>query len=110
IASFQSVRHRLSDCRVSIDGAEALLSVAFESGDPFAAGVAKAAANRAVRLVSMQATQVFGAVGSTKEHVLPRYVARGAIVDELLTDSRTLVDEIAATVLSADFVPRLAEI
>lgn len=110
IASFQTVRHGLSECQTSIDGAEALLSVAFESGDPLAATVAKLQAGLAARRTAAHVTQVFGAIGSMKEHVLHRYVARSAVFDELLTDPRSLLDEVGARVLDTRVAPRLVEI
>jgi hypothetical protein len=110
LAAFQSVRHRYADCYVAIDAARALLRTAFRNGTPFAAVAAKAAAGRAARRTATDALQTFGAIGSTREHVLHRYVARSAALDGLLGSSNELLLELGDAVLAAEPSPVLTEI
>ncbi|HEY1704291.1 MAG TPA: acyl-CoA dehydrogenase family protein [Trebonia sp.] len=123
IAAFQAVRHRLADAYVAIAAARALLDAAFAASrdaaaDPEAAAIAataaKARAGRAHQTVSANAVQVCGALGSTLEHPLHRYVNRGAVLDGLLGSSAELTAElgsmIRATVASGGEIPLLVEV
>lgn len=110
IASFQTVRHRLSDCHSAIDAARALLAAAFEDDGALAAAVAKASASRAAQLTATHAVQIFGAIGSTQEHVLHRYIARAAVLDVPLTGHRELVRAIGAHLIAAGEAPALNEL
>jgi hypothetical protein len=110
IAAFQAVRHRLADAYVAIAAARALLDAAFAASrdaaaDPEAAAIAataaKARAGRAHQTVSANAVQVCGAMGSTLEHPLHRYVNRGAVLDGLLGSSAELTGELGSMIRAA---------
>jgi hypothetical protein len=110
IASFQTVRHRLADAYTAIEGASALVAVAFESDNDTAAWAAKAAASRAAELTSRHSIQVFGAIGSTQEHVLHRYVARAAVLNLLLGSSSEFVQAAGQALFDDPVAPRLGDV
>lgn len=110
IASFQTVRHRLADAYAAIEGASALVGVAFESDSDIAAWAAKAAASRAAELTSRHAIQVFGAIGSTEEHVLHQYVARAAVLNLLLGSSSEFVQAAGQALFDDPVAPRLGDV
>ena len=110
IASFQVVRHRLADGEVAIAGARALLAAAFIDGSGDAAAAAKAQAGRAHDLVSANAMQVCGAIGSTLEHPLHKYVARGMALDVLLGSREVLTRQLGAMLVRTGQPPLLVEV
>ncbi|MCU1514021.1 MAG: Acyl-CoA dehydrogenase, short-chain specific [Microbacteriaceae bacterium] len=110
IATFQSVRFRYSDAHSANEAAAGLLHAAFSTDDVRASRAAKALAGRAAQLSAQHSIQTFGAIGSTKEHVLHHYVARGAVLDSLLGSSRDLTSQIGAEILESGFAPILTEL
>lgn len=110
ISAFQAVRHRLADGYVSITAANDLLDAAFADGGVIAAMAAKAQAGRAHQLMSSHALQVCGAMGSTYEYPLHRYVARGAALDSLLGRWDALSGELGHVLLKEKTPPRLVEV
>jgi alkylation response protein AidB-like acyl-CoA dehydrogenase len=107
IASFQAVRHRLAEAYVDIESARALLDAAYLDGTPLSASAAKAQAGRAHEQVTGHAVQVTGAMGSTEEHPLHTFVARGVVVDALLGGWAEHVRSLGNRVLETGEAPRL---
>lgn len=110
IAAFQAVRHRLAEGYVAIAAARSLLAAAFDDGSPMAAVAAKAQAGRAHEQVSAHALQVCGAMGSSLEHPLHRFVSRGTVLDALLGGWSGLVRELGHGVHSTGLTPHLVEV
>jgi hypothetical protein len=110
IAAFQAVRHRLADAHVALTAAEALLDAAFIDDGSVSAMAAKAQAGRAHQLTSLNAIQVCGAIGSTLEHPLHRFVARGLTLDALLGGWEPLTGELGELVATTGTTPRLVEV
>lgn len=110
ISAFQAVRHRLADAHVSITAASTLLDAAFADDTVISAMAAKAQAGRTHQLVSAHATQVCGAMGSTYEHPLHRYVARGIALDSVLGRWDALSAELGNVLMKEKVPPRLVEV
>lgn len=110
ISTFQAVRHRLADAHVAITAATTLLDAAFVDDGVVAAMTAKAQAGRTHQLVSAHATQVCGAMGSTYEHPLHRYVARGIALDAVLGRWDLLSGELGSVLVREKTPPRLVEV
>jgi hypothetical protein len=108
LASFQAVRHRLSESHVAVESARAALAVAWSDGGDNAARLAKLRAGRAQAEVMRHAVQVFGAIGLTREHNLHRYVTRAAGLDYLLGGHAELAEEVGTALLAgADLTPMI---
>jgi alkylation response protein AidB-like acyl-CoA dehydrogenase len=108
IAAFQAVRHRLAECLVAIESAEAAATAAIEdeSGvSPLLAGMAKALAGRNARTVARHCQQVLAGVGFTDEHDFHLYLRRVLSLDGLLGDARTLTRELGNELLRERRLP-----
>ena len=105
IASFQAIRHRLADCLVAIEGADALLRAAWEDPAPRYASMAKASAGRAAQLVGRHCQQVLGGLGFTTEHPFHRHLRRSMVLDQLLGAGSTLTRRLGAEVLGSGLLP-----
>lgn len=110
IASFQAVRHRLSEAHVAIASARSMLDAAWLAADrpdgPWAARLAKIRAGRAQAEVMRHGVQVLGAMGLTRESDMHRFVTRAAALDALLGGHRTLTGALGADLLAgADPLP-----
>ncbi|WP_207945465.1 acyl-CoA dehydrogenase family protein [Actinomadura sp. 7K534] len=113
IGSFQAVRHRLAECLVAIEGAEAALAAAVEMADgewparvpPVPAAIAKALAGRHARTVARHCQQVLAGVGFTDEHDFHHHFRRVLVLDGLLGDARTLTRELGAELLRTRRLP-----
>ena len=110
LAQFQTVRHRYADAHVANEAADALLRASFSTDDSRLSRAAKASAGKAAELSAQHSIQTFGAIGSTKEHVLHHYVARSAVLDSLYGASRDLTASIGAEILESGTVPILSEL
>ncbi|KPI05259.1 acyl-CoA dehydrogenase domain-containing protein [Actinobacteria bacterium OK074] len=110
LASFQAVRHRLAETLVALDGAEATLVTAHDTGGELGALLAKAAAGRAALTAARHAQQVLGGIGFTAEHDLHRHVRRALVLDGLLGSARELTREAGAVVRAGGTAPRLAQL
>ncbi|MCW2526927.1 MAG: putative acyl-CoA dehydrogenase [Pseudonocardiales bacterium] len=110
IAAFQAVRHRLAEGFVAIAGARSLVDAAFIDGSPISAMAAKAQAGRAHEQVSAHALQVCGAMGSSLEHPLHRFVTRGTVLDALLGGWSEQVRRLGRLIQSTGETPRLIEV
>ncbi|MFE2985735.1 acyl-CoA dehydrogenase family protein [Streptomyces sp. NPDC055092] len=110
LASFQAVRHRLSEAHVAVESARATLDEAWQDGGALAARVAKIRAGQAQETVTRTALQVFGAMGLTLESPLHRYVTRTAHLDLLLGSHRALTERTGAELLAGAVVAPLVTI
>ena len=100
LVEFQTVKHRLAEVRVSIDGARAALSLAWAADDPLTAEVAKALCGRAALLSAKHSQQLCGAIGFTVEHPLPRLVRRAHAVDALYGSAATIEEDLGRRLLA----------
>jgi hypothetical protein len=107
IASFQTIRHKLADTLVAIEGAEATLGAA---ADDFTSLLAKAAAGQAALTAAKHCQQVLGGIGFTAEHDLHRHVKRVLVLDGLLGSARELTREAGATLRTTGSTPRLVHL
>jgi hypothetical protein len=110
IAAFQAVRHRLAECLVAIEAAQAAADAAREAaesgGFPTSlAGMAKALAGRGARTVARHCQQVLAGIGFTAEHALHGYVRRVLTLDGLLGSARTLTVDLGQELLRTRQLP-----
>ncbi len=107
IAGFQAVRHRLADCLVAIEAADAAAHAAWDDGTALTAALAKAVAGRNARLVARHAQQVLAGIGFTTEHALHHHVRRALVLDHLLGDARSLTEALGGQLLRDRRLPAL---
>jgi hypothetical protein len=105
IATFQAVRHRLAESYVAIEGAAALLAVAWEEPSPATAALAKGMAGRSARTVARHAQQVLAGIGFTTEHGLHRSVRRTLVLDQLLGAGSVLTRRSGTDLLTRGVLP-----
>ncbi len=110
IASFQAVRHRLAETLVSIQGAEATLTLPGEDNPDLTALLATAAAGKAALTAAKHCQQVLGGIGFTEEHDLQHYVKRVLVLDGLLGSSKELTRKAGAGLRARGSAPRLANL
>jgi hypothetical protein len=105
IASFQAVRHRLAECLVAVEAADAAVSASWIDSSATAAALAKAVSGRSARTVARHTQQVLGGMGFTTEHPLHRYVRRSLVLDQLLGSSRLLTTKLGEEILRTGELP-----
>ncbi|MEU9025483.1 acyl-CoA dehydrogenase family protein [Actinomadura sp. NPDC048394] len=108
IGAFQAVRHRLAECLVAIESAQAAAGAAIGADgevSPLLAGMAKAVAGRNARTVARHCQQVLAGVGFTDEHDFHRYFRRVLTLDGLLGDARTLTRALGEELLRERRLP-----
>ncbi len=105
IGAFQAVRHRLADCLLAVESADATIAVAWADPSPFAATMAKAVAGRSAATVARNAQQVLAGIGFTAEHPFHRYLKRTMVLDQLFGTSASLTEAIGSDVLRSGKVP-----
>lgn len=105
IASFQALRHRLADCLVAIEAADALLGAAWDEPSPTNAAMAKAFAGRTARLAARHCQQVLAGMGFTAEHPFHRYLRRTLLLDQLLGAGHRLTGRLGADVIDSGRLP-----
>jgi len=116
IASFQSIRHKLAETAVALDGAEATLVAAQTTPrdehdeHDLAALLAKAAAGRSALTAAKHCQQVLGGLGFTAEHGLHRHIRRALVLDGLLGSARELTHEAGRGLLETRVAPRLVQL
>lgn len=132
VAGFQSIRHKLAETYVAIEGAEATLHAAMEtqrsgarpsgmetqrSGDrPFSGAdelgsiLAKSAAGQAALTASKHCQQILGGIGFTEEHDLQRHIKRALVLDGLFGSARELTREAGAIIRKQGCAPRLVDL
>ena len=107
IGAFQAVRHRLADCLVAVEGADAALSSAWDEGSALTAALAKAIAGQAARTVGRHCQQVLAGMGFTGEHPFHHYLRRTILLDQVLGDSRSLLREVGNALIQTKSLPSL---
>jgi hypothetical protein len=110
IASFQTIRHRLAETLVAIEGAEATLLLPGDDSPDLTAMLAKAAAGKAALTAAKHCQQVLGGIGFTDEHDLHVHVKRVLVLDGLLGSSKELTRKAGSGLRARGSVPRLAEL
>jgi hypothetical protein len=105
IASFQAVRHRLSEALVTLEAAAELLTAVWEEPSPGAAALAKGMSGRSARTVARHAQQVLAGIGFTTEHPLHGYVRRTIVLDQLLGAGSLLTRRSGADVIRSGALP-----
>lgn len=106
IGANQTPRHRLADAYVQLSAAQELVRIAWTSGTPWDASVAKTYAGYAVETTSRACLQVCGAIGLTSEHALGGYVKRSRVLDALYGGWRHAMQGIGEQLLAARAIPR----
>lgn len=107
IGVFQALQHRLASAHAMVVAAGHLAAEAGDSGDGWAALVAKCMAGRAAEYACTQAQQCYGAIGFTWEHELHRYLRRTYSLDRMLGDWRSLEHEIGVRLQESCHAPRI---
>jgi hypothetical protein len=110
IASFQAVRHRLSEAHVAVASARSMLQAAWAASGTderrWAAALAKIRAGQAQAECMRHGVQVLGAMGLTRESDMHRHVTRAAALDALLGGHRALTESLGTAILAgADLLP-----
>lgn len=107
IATFQSVRHQLTEVHVALASARAALDASWACGDLLLADAAKALAGRAGILAARHCLQVTGAIGFTEEYDLAARTRRIYLLDGLYGTCAHLQARIGNDLLTGGSVPRL---
>jgi hypothetical protein len=108
IASFQAVRHKLSESLVAIEGAAAVADACVgEACDPLLAASAKSLAGKAARTTATHAQQVLAGIGFTTDHAFHLALKRTLVLDTLFGSARTIPAEIGTALLAQNGAPRL---
>ena len=111
IASFQAVRHKLSEALVAIEGAAAVADACVgEQCDPLLAASAKSLAGKAARTTATHAQQVLAGIGFTTDHAFHLSLKRTLALDTLFGSARTIPAEIGHALLEHKGAPRLIEL
>lgn len=106
IASFQTVRHRLTEVFVALTSARAALDAAWATGDPLLDDAAKTLAGRAGALAARHCLQVTGAIGFTEEYPLAARIRRLSVLDALYGTADELESAIGTQLLAKGRLPR----
>lgn len=101
IGSFQALQHRAAQMLVELELARSCVDAACADVDEDRtivepAIVAKAAANRAIHLISSEMVQMHGGIGMTMEHPAGNYLRWARISETLFGNGARLGDEFAA--------------
>ena len=83
VASFQSIRHKLAESLVQIEGAASVAGICLENPDPLLAALAKSLAGQAARTTATHAQQVMAGIGFTAEHRFHLWLKRMLVIDTL---------------------------
>ena len=101
LATFQALQHRMADLygdlammRSAVEGGLAALDAGF--GVSAAATLAKAEANRVLRLVSNEGIQLHGGIGMTDEYDVGFYLKRARVLEASFGSRAYLTDRYAA--------------
>jgi hypothetical protein len=106
IGANQTPRHRLADAYVQLSAASELVQIAWASGNPWDAMVAKAYAGYAVDTTTRACLQVCGAMGLTSEHPLGGYAKRARTLDALHGGWQHEMRAIGEELLASRAIPR----
>ena len=105
IASFQAIRHRLSDSLVAVEAADAAAAAGWEAPSPTSSVLAKALAGQAALAIARHAQQILAGMGFTREHPLHHHVRRALVLDALFGSSRSLLDDLGEQALRTGRLP-----
>ena len=100
IGSFQALQHRAADMLVAIEQARSMTIYAVSMlGAPaaersVAVAAAKALVNRNARFVGSEAIQLHGGMGLASEYPAGRYFQRLTVLETLLGDTDSLLDQV----------------
>ncbi|MDZ7675466.1 MAG: acyl-CoA dehydrogenase family protein [Acidimicrobiales bacterium] len=110
IASFQAIRHKLSETLVQIEGAASVAGACTDDSDPMLAALAKSLAGSAARTASKHAQQVLAGIGFTTEHDFQRWMKRTVVIEGLFGSASSLPTTIGEDLLARGTAPRLFEL
>lgn len=107
IASFQAVRHKLSETLVAIEGAAAVADACTDECESIMAASAKALAGKAARTAATHVQQVLAGIGFTTDHPFHLGLKRVMVLEVLFGSTRTLPVEVGQSLLAQRTAPRL---
>ena len=110
VASFQSIRHKLAEALVQIEGAASVADACLRDPDPLLAGLAKSLAGQAALTTAAHAQQVLAGMGFTAEHRFHLWLKRMLVVDTLFGSASSLPTEIGQDLLTRGSAPRLIQL
>ena len=111
VATFQSVRHQLTEVLVALASARSALDASWVSDDGLLlADAAKALAGKAGVLAARHCLQVTGAIGFTEEYGLAPRIRRIYMLDALYGTGAHLQSRIGSSLLASRSVPRFHSI
>ena len=110
VASFQSIRHKLAESLVQIEGAASVADACLRDPDPLLAGLAKSLAGQAALTTAAHAQQVLAGMGFTAEHRFHLWLKRMLVVDTLFGSASSLPTEIGQDLLTRGTAPRLIQL
>ena len=110
VASFQSIRHKLAESLVQIEGAASVVKACLHDPDPLLAGLAKSLAGQAALTTATHAQQVLAGMGFTAEHRFHLWLKRMLVVDTLFGSASSLPTEIGQDLLTRGTAPRLIQL
>jgi hypothetical protein len=111
VGSFQAVRHRLAESRVTAAAAHAAARSSFDGHESLLASMtAKVVAGRAQKVVTTHCQQVLAGIGFTAEHPFHRFMFRATTVDRLLGSATELAPVLGRKLIDRGEPIRLAEL
>ena len=110
VASFQSIRHKLAESLVQIEGAASVAGTCLEIPDPLLAALAKSLSGQAARTTAAHAQQVLAGMGFTAEHRFHLWLKRMLVIDTLFGSANSLPTEIGQDLLTRGTAPRLIQL
>ncbi len=90
IANYQTIRHKLAECRVELSAAAAVTSAATQVLTTHSANTAKVSAGQAAMTVAKHSRQILGGIGWTVEHPFHRYEAMTRTLEVMYGSTRDL--------------------
>ena len=110
VASVQSIRHKLAESLVQIEGAASVAEACWRDPDLLLAGLAKALAGQAALTAAAHAQQVLAGIGFTAEHRFHLRLKQVLVIDTLFGSARSLPAEIGRDLLIRGTAPRLIQL
>ncbi len=110
VASFQSIRHKLAESLVQIEGAASVAKACLHDPDPMLTALAKSLAGQAALTTAAHAQQVLAGMGFTAEHRFHLWLKRMLVIDTLFGSANSLPAEIGQDLLTRGTVPRLIQL
>ncbi|MCY3631044.1 MAG: acyl-CoA dehydrogenase family protein [bacterium] len=110
VASFQSIRHKLAESLVQIEGAASVAGACVHDPDPMLAALAKSLAGQAALTTAAHTQQVLAGMGFTAEHRFHLWLKRMLVIDTLFGSASSLPTEIGQDLLTRGTAPRLIQL